>query len=183
MVTPAPTPKPISILSRTFFRSASYVTGADPGLPISASVVEFNKNPIGTGPFKFNTWSKGTELVLVKNEEYFEGEPKIEKVIFKTILEATGRKIAIEEGEIDVLVSGRLLTTMLEELENNPDIRVYKDIGSGIEYLGFNTFVPPLNDSRVREAISYAIDYDYIINNIMDGRASRLKSPIPEGII
>ena len=143
---------------------------------------DFNENPVGSGPFKFNDWSIGNELVLIANEEYFEDPPILEKIVFKSILEASARKTAIELGEIDVVVSGRILPAELPELENNPDIRTYEGVGLSIEYLGFNMLRPPLNDSRVREAISYAIDYDAIINDAMGGIAERIGGPIPSSI-
>jgi peptide/nickel transport system substrate-binding protein len=144
---------------------------------------DFNEQPVGTGPFKFDHWSYGDELVLVANEDYFEGAPTFEKVVYKSILEASARKIAIEQGEIDVLISGRILSTDLEEIEDNPDIRVHKGVGSGIEYLGFNMLNAPLNDSRIRNAISYAIDYDEIIREAIGGYAERIGGPIPSTIL
>ena len=143
---------------------------------------DFNENPVGTGPFKFEQWS-GDELIVTKNEDYFGGTPKLEKVVFVTILESSERKSAIELGEVDVVALGRILPSDLAELENNPDIQVYKGPGVIVEYMGFNTLIPPLNDSRVREAISYAIDYDTIINDALAGIAERIGGPIPPGIL
>ena len=143
---------------------------------------DFNENPVGTGPFKFDHWSLGNELVLIANEDYFGGPPKLEKAVYKSILEASARKTAIELGEVDVVVSGRILPADLPELENNPDIRIFEGVGVSIEYLGFNMLKPPLNDSRVREAISYAIDYDAILSDAMAGFAERIGGPIPPSI-
>jgi len=145
---------------------------------------EFGNNPSGTGPFKFESWSLGNELVLVANKDYFKGPPKLEKIVFKEILEASARKTALEQGEVDVLVgSGVVLPSDLPDLKNNPDIQVFEGVSSMVEYLGFNTLNPPLNDSRVREAIAYAIDYNVIINETMGGRADRIGGPIPSSIV
>jgi peptide/nickel transport system substrate-binding protein len=152
-----------------------------------ASVAEygddFNENPVGTGPFMFDSWSLGNELTLVSNENYFGGEPQIETIIFKSILEATARKTAIEQGEVDVVVSGRILPADLPDLIANPDIEIHEGVGSSVEYMGFNTLIPPLNDSRVREAIAYAIDYDVIINDALVGYAERVGGPLPPSIL
>lgn len=144
---------------------------------------EFNENPVGTGPYMFDTWSLGNELTLVSNEDYYSGAPQIENIIYKSILEATARKTAIEQGDVDVIVSGRILPEDLPDLLVNPDIEIYEGVGSSVEYLGFNTLVPPLNDSRVREAIAYAIDYEVMINDIMAGYAERVSGPIPPSIL
>lgn len=144
---------------------------------------DFDENPVGTGPFIFDSWSPGNELVLVVNEDYFGDAPQLEKIVYKSLLEASERKAAIELGEVDVVVSGRILSADLPELEDNPDIRIYEGAGLSIEYLGFNTLKQPLNDSRVREAISYAIDYDAIINDALEGYAERVGGPIPPSIL
>ncbi|NIM45222.1 MAG: hypothetical protein GTO54_06250, partial [Nitrososphaeria archaeon] len=144
---------------------------------------DFNKNPVGTGPFMFDSWSLGKEVVLTANKEYFRGAPKLERLVFKTILEAAARKDALEQGEVDVLWSqGEIAPADLADVEANPDIRTFKASGTAIECLGFNLWKKPLNDSKVREAISYAIDYDTIIMDAMDGRAERVGGPIPPDI-
>jgi peptide/nickel transport system substrate-binding protein len=143
---------------------------------------DINEHPVGTGPYVFDSWTPGRELVLIANEEYWGNKPQMEKVVFKTILEATARKTALEEGEVDIVVSGHILPEDLPDLENNPDIKVYKGEGVSVQYLGFNGLNPPLNDSRVREAIAYAIDYDAIINEAMGGVAERVSGPIPPSI-
>jgi peptide/nickel transport system substrate-binding protein len=145
----------------------------------------FTKNPIGSGPFKFVSWTKGKELVLVANKNYFKGPPKLERVVFKSILEASARKAALEKGEVDaVMGGGGILASDLPSLENNPDVHVsvYKGSSFFVEYMGFNMLKPPLNDSRVREAISYAIDYDAIINDALGGTANMISGPIPPSI-
>jgi peptide/nickel transport system substrate-binding protein len=144
---------------------------------------DFNENPVGTGPYMFDSWDLGNVLTLVSNEDYYAGAPQIETIIFNSILEATARKTAMEEGELDVVVSGRLLPTDLPDLQTNPDIEIFEGPGVSVEYLGFNTFVPPLNDSRVREAIAYAIDYEAIIEDAMGGFAERVSGPIPPSIL
>ena len=144
---------------------------------------EFNENPVGTGPFMFDSWDYGEELILVKNDDYFDGSPRLEKIVFKSILEATGRKTALLQGDVDVVISGRILSTDLPELEANQDIRAYKGVGLTVEYLGFNMLNPPLNDSRVRRAIAYALDYDVIIDDALGGYAERIGGPIPNGIL
>jgi peptide/nickel transport system substrate-binding protein len=155
---------------------------------VSPSAVEdlgddFNEKPVGTGPFKFDTWDYGNELVLVTNEDYFDGAPRLEKLVFKTIYESTGRKEAILNGEIDVLVSGRILSADLSELEAHPDLHVHKGAGLTIEFLGFNGLKPPLNDSRVKWAIAYSLDYEKIIDDALAGFGERVGVAVPRGIL
>jgi peptide/nickel transport system substrate-binding protein len=142
----------------------------------------FTKNPVGTGPFTFKSWTLNKEVVLVANKEYFKGAPKLEKVVFKTIYEAEARKTALESGELDAVIGGGIPQEDLPELAKNPDIRIYKGNSTSVEYLGFNMLIAPLNDTRVREAISYAIDYNAIINDALGGIASRIGGPIAPSI-
>ena len=144
---------------------------------------EFNENPVGSGPYIFEEWNPGSELVLVANEDYWGTNPQMERVVFKTILEATARKTALEQGEVDIVGSRHILTEDLPDMENNPDLKVYKGEGVSIQYLGFNGLYPPLNDSRVRRAIAYAIDYNAIINDAMGGAAERISGPIAPSIL
>jgi peptide/nickel transport system substrate-binding protein len=156
---------------------------------VSPSAVEtygsLTENPVGTGPFKFDNWQIGKNLTLISNKDYFKGAPKLEKIVFKSILEASGRRTALEKGEIDIVFTAPPAVTSedLTALEKNPDITIFQGVSSSIEYLGFNMLKPPLNDSMVREAISYAIDYDGIINDVFEGRAERVGGPIPPGIL
>lgn len=142
-------------------------------------------NPVGTGPFVFEEWNLGNNLTLTANKDYFKGAPGLENVVFKSILEASQRRTALEKGEIDIVFTAPPAVTAddLTSLENNPDIRVYKAPSISIEFLGFNTLKTPLNDSRVREAISYSIDYEGIINDVFGGRAERVGGPIPPGVL
>ncbi len=144
---------------------------------------EFNESPVGTGPYIFEEWILGNELVLVANEDSFGGAPRMERVVFISILEATARKPALEQGEIDIVVSGHILAEDLPDMENNPDLKVYTGEGVSVQYLGFNSLNAPLDDIRVRQAIAYAIDYDAIIDDAMGGVAERIGGPIPPSIL
>lgn len=142
---------------------------------------DFAQTPVGSGPFKFDSWEPGKELVLVAYEEYYIGAARLKRLIFTPTKESSERKTALEQGIVDVVADG-ILAADLPDLESNTDIVVYSSPSSTVEYLGYNTLVEPLNDSRVRAAISYAIDYDRIIDEVMEGRAERIGGPVPPTI-
>jgi len=152
-------------------------TGTDP--PIG-----FNINPVGTGPFKFDHWDQRKELVLTANKEYFKGAPQLEKLVFKVTLEAAEREAELLSGDVDGIFTcpPGVPAEDLTALEDNPDVKVIKGVGSSIEFLGLNTQKSPLNDIKVREAVAYAIDYDAIISDAIDGRAARIGGPVPPNI-
>jgi peptide/nickel transport system substrate-binding protein len=165
------------------------VLASPPASIVSQDAVEklgdeiFNSNPVGTGPFKFDSWDSGKGLVLTANKEYFKGAPKYERLIFNSVLESSERISLLLKGEYDaVLGSTGLQLEDIRLLEENPDIQVSKVAGLGVEFLGFNLQKEPLSDIRVREAIAYAINYDTIINDVMAGVAKRNGGPIPPSI-
>ena len=166
------------------------VLASPPASIVSQSAVElqgdelFNVNPVGTGPFKYESWESGKQLVLIANEQYFKGPPKYEKLVFQSVLESSQRISLLLSGDYDaVLGSTGLQRKDIVSLEDNPDIQVSKVDGLGVEYLGFNMQKEPLNDIRVRQAIAYAIDYDSIIDDVMEGVAKRNGGPIPPSMI
>jgi len=142
---------------------------------------DFTTNPVGSGPFKFESREPGKELILVAYEEYHLGAPKLKKLVFNPTSESSARKNALEQGTVDVVVDG-ILASDLPDLESNPDIQIFSTPSSTVEYLGYNTLVPPLNDSRVRRAITYALDYEGMIDEARGGRAERIAGPIPSTI-
>ena len=67
---------------------------------------EFNRAPIGTGPFVFEGWTPGSEVRLSANKDYFEGAPKFEALVLRLIKDETAAAIALEKGEIDIFTYG-----------------------------------------------------------------------------
>ena len=143
----------------------------------------FDTNPVGTGPFKFDHWTQNKELVLKANEEYFRGAPMLKTVVFKVLLESSERLSEVTKGSLDADLSSTGVTLGdFNSLEKNPDVRVYKRSGLSVEFIALNLQKPPLNDTRVREAIAYSIDYDAIISEGMAGTAERIGGPVAPGI-
>jgi peptide/nickel transport system substrate-binding protein len=138
---------------------------------------EYGLNPIGTGPFMFEKYVPGTEVVLTANKDYYEGPPRLDKLVFKPISEETAAEIALEKGDIDIMyfrspeVYGRL--------KANKGIVVEEKAGPGMYFLVFNIDRKPFNDVRVRRAIHYAINKDQIANVILGGVAVKAVNMIP----
>ena len=133
---------------------------------------------IGTGPFKFKEWVKGDRIVLVKNENYWRGPVKIDKVIFKIVPEAQTREAMLLAGDVDMVVLPP--PTDIPKLEADPTIRVVK--ADSTRYLLVGILQKgPLKDKRVRQALNYAVDKEALVNNVLFGLASVAKSPMPPG--
>lgn len=129
---------------------------------------DFRQKPQGTGPYKFVSWTRDDRLVLVENEEYWGGRPNIPNLVFRAIPENATRLLAFEAGEIDIYQGG-VVPQEITRLEQDPKCVVQRTPGTGYNYLGFNTKVGALSDVRVRQALSYVINREGIVKNVLNG--------------
>jgi peptide/nickel transport system substrate-binding protein len=113
--------------------------------------------PIGTGPFIFESWSPKNQVVLAANKEYFEGPPKVDKIIFKLIYEETTAEIALQKGEIDIFYALQN-PEVIKRLEKAPGIRVYRETMNHTVNLVMNPNHPPLADPKVRRAVAHSLN-------------------------
>jgi peptide/nickel transport system substrate-binding protein len=145
---------------------------------------EFNLNPVGTGPFKFESWEEQEELVLIANDNYFRGAPNFEKLVFKIIFESSDREEELLKGDLDAVFTSPpgVPVENLKALDQNPDIQVLSGFSPDVEFLGMNALISPLDNLKVREAIAYAVDYDAIIQDVVGGKAVRIGGPVPPDI-
>jgi peptide/nickel transport system substrate-binding protein len=131
------------------------------------------KTPIGTGPFKFAGVEANTGyMTLERFDDYYNGTAALKKIIMKYgISDANAREMAIEKGEVDLIVEPPLAST--SRMENNSDLTVYTYDWHGSYKLIFaNLTKEPFNDVRVRQALAYAIDRENIANNVLLDRGS-----------
>ena len=135
----------------------------------------FNNNPVGTGPFKMTSYKRDQEVVLEKNENYWkEGLPKLDKVTFKVIPEASTRLAELQTGKIDVM---KRVEVAQAETVKGTDFLELKEVGTPTVFsLRFDTAKAPLGDVKVRQAINYAINKEEIINTILNGYAKPIST-------
>jgi len=139
---------------------------------------EADRSPIGTGPFKFVSWERSGQFVLRRNENYWGQPPKIEEVIYKTIQEDAARIAALEAGQADII--SNIPPHEVERLKANPRLRVQPVQGLRPIFLVLSPAYKPLENVKVRRAITHAIDRERIIKHILEGNAyplSGLLSP------
>ncbi len=136
----------------------------------------------GTGPYMIQSRERGQNLVLTRYEDYWGGweEGQFDTVVFLIVEDPLVRQQMIEAGEADFTL--RLPLENVETLDDNPDVNVVI-FQSYQNLLGFfNTRKPPLDDVRVRQALSYAYPYDQLINDVMMGYAVQAHGPVPTGM-
>ena len=145
---------------------------------------DFANHPVGTGPFVFRAYEPDTRVVLDANPKYFRGAPKLKRLIYRIIPEASTRRLELENGGIDIIQQQSQLSAVpTEEMKafaNNPDIKIIEMPSQIIRQLEFNNSKTdsPVADLKVREAIAHAIDYDGLLSGVFDGTAERVYGPL-----
>jgi len=151
------------------------------------------KHPVGTGPFKFVEWVKDDHITLEANKEYWRGAPKLDKVIYKVIVEPSARLLAIQAGEVQGMEFPD--PTSLDSIEANNKLQLLTKEGMTVGYLAMNTgygyndsnengihdqnepwvktpgYFAPFTNRSVRQAINYAINKTSIVKNLYKNSA------------
>jgi peptide/nickel transport system substrate-binding protein len=143
-----------------------------------------NWNPIGTGPFKFKEWVKGSHIELVRNENYFiKDEPRIDRFIIRFMPDETARLLALKKGEVDYLYYYAVAYNAIPELKKDPNIVVTSE-GAGLQGLvemwHYNLLKPPFDNLKVRQAVAHLVDRDTINKIIYYGLARPTVSVLGE---
>ncbi len=159
-----------------FLSNLAYPTG----LMVSPAAVmehgdDFGRNPTGTGPFQFAEWRSNERVVVTRNEDYWDGTPDLEAVIFRPITDANTRVAEMLSGGIDVMVE--VPPVALGQFEG-PGFSVVDQIGPHVWFLILNAKEGPFADKRVRQAANYAINKEAIVNDVLEGTAGVSSGPV-----
>ena len=139
-------------------------------------------HPLGTGPFKFVHYDSSQQVLdLVANSDYWEGAPKIQSLRVRVISEMNALQAELQTGRVDIApLPTSLSPDAIKSLGQDRNLQVLQFTGSNLILLTFNTSAPPLNDSRVRQAICYAIDREAMIRELLLGQGKIAHSILPE---
>jgi peptide/nickel transport system substrate-binding protein len=145
-----------------------------------------NATPIGTGPFKFKEWVKGSYIQLVANEKYHvEGMPLVESVYFHVIPDAASRAAAFETGKIDVVPGGAIEYFDVARLAKLPGAAVTSkgwEFYAPLSYLYINNRKAPTDSVKFRQALMYAIDRETICKVAWHGFAKPATGPVNSNV-
>ncbi len=139
-----------------------------------------NMNPLGTGPFKFVEWRTGEEIILEANDDYWQGRPKLDRVIFRPIPDATTRTVELQTGEIHINEEIDPVQVAITEADEN--VVVSRRSQMGFQSMGIHVNLgEPTDDVRVRQAIAHMMPREDIIDYVMHGLGEPAYGPIPPG--
>jgi peptide/nickel transport system substrate-binding protein len=145
------------------------------------------------GPYKLTKWErvagKENEMRLETNPNYWNkgaGYPKTDIVVIKFYADATALRLAIEAGDIDVAFR-HITATDIEDLKDNPDVKVWQGVGAAIQYMIFQEDpvgnLPQLDDAKIRRALTACLDRSEVCTTVFLNQMSPLYSIIPTGMM
>jgi peptide/nickel transport system substrate-binding protein len=140
---------------------------------------DYALNPVGTGPFRYVSWQRGQQVVLEKNPEYWRGPVKIDRVIYRPIVEDQARLTELLTGAVDLIVN--VPPDFVGQLEGNAKVALLKQVGAHVWYLGINNQKKPFDDKRVRQALNYAVNKDAIVSDVLKGTGAPSRGPVLPG--
>ncbi len=145
--------------------------------------VEFNNrvsNPVGSGPFVFEKWDVGKQIVLKRNENYWGKKANLEKIVYKFIPNTLAQIQALRTHEVDIVIPE---PEQFADLKDDEEFREkfyclsYWTPWTPFYYIGWNSDTPFFDDRRVRLAMTHMIDREKIVNSLLKGEAEVATGP------
>ena len=144
-------------------------------------VADLANTPVGTGPYKFAKWTRGTSIELVRNDDYWGTKPHFKNVVFKYFNNPTSMNNAMLAGTIDVVTTVQAPES-LDQFSSGPKaggLQVIEGTTNGEVVLSFNQSQGPLANPKVREAIRTGIDHKALMDNCWAGKGTLIGSMVP----
>jgi peptide/nickel transport system substrate-binding protein len=143
----------------------------------------FSRNPIGSNYYKLDNWKSGQQVSLTRNPLSINGKANINNLISRIIPDTSSQFLELTADNIDLMninpIQFQRVFPSRKDLQDK--IGLYKELGNGYTYLGFNLKKEPFNDKRVRKALNFAIDKNEIIKGVLLGLGEPLSSPYKPG--
>jgi peptide/nickel transport system substrate-binding protein len=139
----------------------------------------FGSKPVGTGPWRFGEWTKGVQLRVERNPEYWGPKPLFDEINFRWVPDPSTRVALLQTGEVDL--TQQIPPSLVAQLSQSGKARAEAVQSLRKVYFQMNLTEGPTADVRVRQAINYAVDVDSIISGLFKGQAFRDRGIIPAG--
>ncbi|MBF0290659.1 MAG: ABC transporter substrate-binding protein [Nitrospinae bacterium] len=153
-------------------KTAPFLSSLTLGIPkLGAS------NPVGTGPFRIVEIKRDDKVILERNAVYFDGAPKMSRLIIKIIPDETVRTLSLESGEVQIIMNP-ITPDLLPRFRENQRLKAVTSPSANYSYLGFNMEDPLAGNIAVRKAVAHAIDRQSVMSHILKGLAEPATGPI-----
>ncbi len=167
---------PEHLLNREALAAEARAAGKDPAA-FSVRDSGFNRRPVGSGPFRFDSWESDVSIRLVRNEDYWEGPPNFREYFMRILPDALTSELAFYAGTADGYGAQ---AHQVARLQDDPRFHVNSLLGLGYSYIGYNLRRPLFQDVRVRTALGMAIDVDEITRYVLYRQGRRTTGPYPQ---
>ena len=155
--------------------SLLYNLGWGDAVIVSPNTAETNKEaPVGTGPFKFGAWAKGSSVTIVKNPAYWGTPALLDKAEFRIIPDAAAAVPALLSGDVQAIPF--FPPDAVDQVKDNPQLKVVIGATEGETILAINNKKPPFDQLKVRQAVSFALDRQAIIAGASGGLGAPIGS-------
>jgi peptide/nickel transport system substrate-binding protein len=131
---------------------------------------DLERHPIGTGPLVFDEWTPNVGITADRFADYWGDDLAMDRVDWKVITDPFTRKSELLTGGIDILPF--VIPDWVDEIEASADARIESTVSSRYVYIGLPTREPPYDDSRVRQALNYAVNKEELITELFGGRGA-----------
>jgi peptide/nickel transport system substrate-binding protein len=140
------------------------------------------RKPVGNGPWRFVEWQAQTKIVVESNLDHFDGQPMMSKAVTRIIPDTATQFLELKSGGIDMMALRPLQYLKQTDTKLFKENYVkYKYLGNGYTYLGYNLKRPLFSDKRVRQALTYAIDKNEVIEGVLLGLGQVATGPFKPG--
>ena len=140
----------------------------------------YGQNPIGTGPYKFVSWTIGDNVKLTRNDEYYDTAAIVPNLVFRSIPEDSSRLLELEAGGVDIVYD--IAPSDIERAETTEGMELVRSSNFSNSYIGFNTKKAPFDNVKVRQAINLALDMETIVEAVYYGSGQPAKGPMGEKV-
>jgi peptide/nickel transport system substrate-binding protein len=127
----------------------------------------YNRAPVGTGPFKFDSWKTNEFIRLKKNPDYFLGSPWLDSIVFRVLPDPLTLQLAFQTKQVDFW---NVSPWAVKSLEKDPRFDLFSAPGNMYNYIGWNLRRPMFQDLKVRQAMAQAVNVPQMIKYIIYGR-------------
>jgi len=148
------------------------------GIVPYGSEAEITNHPVGSGPFRFVSAQQDKEVIIERNDDYWGPEPRVKAVRFMVVPDTTTRALELRKGSADIAINA-LTPDMVLTLHRESSLQTLRAAGTVLGYLAFNIRDPILKDTRVRQALAYAIDRRPILEYLWRDFARPANSILP----
>ncbi|QOZ24593.1 ABC transporter substrate-binding protein [Bradyrhizobium sp. CCBAU 51753] len=143
---------------------------------------DYNRNPVGTGPYILKSWTAGDRMVLEKNPDYWDkGKPYLDRIILKPLPDAQSRFASLQSGEADIVWDDEADADNILKAQKDSKLTVHTYKGSGAAVYAVNTKNPPFDDIRVRQAVVMALDRPKMSQAVSSGLSRPASNPYGDG--